>query len=199
MRLIVPFFKNIRLFFFRYFQLFFKSTTTPILIEYRVLNDIKNQFYVELEIKLKYALFIIIDDNIIPVLSDSHQIKARIPLRKDQKEIEIKAKGIFGSITKKLAVPQKNKVEFKTITFGRIGKIVDKKIPGVKIIPSKRMSDIFDSKQLKIRNLEAKSISNGIHPIQMNMKLKRQIEKFEIRNHTSEIELKINKNTIHEK
>ena len=183
----------------RAYRLLFNAKMSPNISEIKLLNKSDGQFYSILEIQVQNAFVLFIDGNILPIFSDNNLIKVKIPLKTNQSKIEIKARGLIRSVSKQVSVPQKSNMEFKTITFGRVGQILDKRILINKIKPSIRMMGLFSEDFIKIKTQEPTVITHqlSIKPIDFEQKF--TVEEINIINQTTEVESELKKYMIYEK
>tara|TARA_R110000737_G_scaffold336727_1_gene356395 strand:+ start:6922 stop:7455 length:534 start_codon:yes stop_codon:yes gene_type:complete len=175
----------------------------PSITEIKLLNQFDKQFYALIDIQLQYAVFLIIDGNIIPIFSDNNLLNIKIPLKEGQTEIVFKAKGLIWSITKKVAVPQKSTAAFKTMQFGRKGHIIDKRIPFHKIEPSMNLEEVAGLKSSEPKKLscevEIKLERTSIQVLVEDLNIRNSLAEIGIKNTTEEIESELNKHIIYEK
>lgn len=81
-----------------------------------------------LELNLVDVFFILINNNIYPILHNNCSLSIKLPLKTENQKFKIKAIGLFHSEDFEVVGGKFSKVEINSILFDRLGKIADKKI-----------------------------------------------------------------------
>ena len=148
----------------RIFNLIFKKRKKP---EIEIQIKEQDKYFnsnLNLDLNLTDVFFILINNNVYPILHKNCSLNITLPLKTQNQKIKIKAIGFFYSEVFEVVGGIFSKVEINSILFDRLGKIADKKIVNIepKITDSINIkntiinSEPIISKSIKLNNIELK-------------------------------------------
>ena len=115
----------------RIFPLIFKKIKR-LEIDIQIIEQDKNfNSNLNLEIKLTDVFFILINNNVYPILHKNCSLIIKLPLKTENQKFNIKAIGLFHSEVFEVVGGKFSKFEINSIVFDRLGKIADKKIVNI--------------------------------------------------------------------
>jgi hypothetical protein len=124
-----------------------------------------------LELNLTDVFFIIINNNIYPLLHKNCSLNIKLPLKTENQKFKIKAIGLFHSKEFEVVGGKFSKVEINSILFDRLGKIADKKI--VNIEP--KISDSINIKKTIINSNPIFSETIVLKDVELQVKYNTEI------------------------
>ena len=145
----------------RVFPLIFKKRK-KLEIDIQIKEQDKNfNSILNLELNLIDVFFILINDNIYPILHKNCSLNIALPLKIQNQKFKIQAIGYFHSEVFEVVGGKFSKVEINSLLFDRLGKIADKKIVNIepKISESINIKNtIINSKPIISETIELNNI-----------------------------------------
>lgn len=165
----------------RIFPLIFKKRK-KLEIDIQIKDQDKNfNSNLYLEINLTYVFFILINNNVYPILHKNCSLNIKLPLKTENQKFNIKAIGLFDSKVFEIIGGKYSKVEINSLVFDRLGKIADKKI--VNIEP--KISDSINIKNTIINSEPIFSESIELNNIELKV------------NYNTDVSIKLDKSDLY--